>query len=117
MAIGKTERGAPASADDFSRRDVTLRHRDLDVAAWRDVCECVLDGWDQMKQDGEPVLWKLNDGDLARAEILLITQVLVGGDEYVEPGTFGGGEEFAVAKGIPAFLVAGADLESGQVPP
>ena len=96
---------------------MTLRHRDLDVAAGRNACERVLDGRDQKKQDGKPVLRKLNDGDPARAEILLIAQVLVGGNEYIKPSGFGGGEKFAVVKCIPAFLVASANLKSGQAPP
>jgi hypothetical protein len=62
----------------------------------------VLNGRDQAEQDGEPGLRKLNDGKLTRAEILLMAQGLIGGNENPETSRFRGGGEFAVAKGQPS---------------
>ena len=50
------------------------------------------------------LLTKNNNGDFASREILLITHVLIGGQQQIKPGVLCGSDQIAVFELVPALL-------------
>ena len=89
---------------------------DDDVTSGREITrERLLDLRNQFEEDREPVERELENRDLTGAEVLLIAQVLVGGDEHLEARGFRYEQELAIAKRVPPFLEARSNLEADEV--
>ena len=56
----------------------------LNKIARLNLIECGCNGGDQCHYDGNFVGWRLNDGKFTPTQVLLIAQVLVGGDKDIE---------------------------------
>jgi hypothetical protein len=67
-----------------------------------------------------PKVWPLlqsqnHDRNLSAREVLLITYVLVGGQQHVEAIRFCGGEQFAILERAPALLCGGEHVMTSKV--
>ena len=95
-------------------RGSDARHADLPIAA----CLCLIDGRDHLQKvalNSRPACGVQNDdGQAAAGQVLLVPEVLVSGDEDLEPGLLGCRDEVAIRKLRPVLLVRGDNRLAGQ---
>ena len=68
------------------------------IAACRNRIDGAADAVDIREQDIQEVGAEHDQGNPAMRQILLIPDVLIGGDEYLEPGRLTGGQQIAVVQ-------------------